>query len=174
MISIWWQTDDPHLSKRCQLLKSHEIFTSCCHSSIVAVCSVIWLTTDVWWEVVQVLRCSTRVDPGVLTPRGRHLLRYKIGEYNGQHRRLLKIMWFWILQTYHYAFVNSTWNSGIHGQELITNKGHDKRVVCYALGILLIEMTTGKLPFTDENCHVTLKKILQLDYYFPSHMSIQL
>lgn len=58
--------------------------------------------------------------------------------------------------------------------EVILNKEYDRSVDWWGLGILLFEMATGEPPFTGSNSHVIFKKILQLNYHFPSHMSSDL
>ena len=58
--------------------------------------------------------------------------------------------------------------------ELILNKDHGNSVDWWAFGVLLFEMSTGKLPFTGENYHIIFEKILKLEYHFPSHVSTEL
>eukprot|EP00792_Barthelona_sp_PAP020_P006387 TRINITY_DN2978_c1_g1_i2.p1 TRINITY_DN2978_c1_g1~~TRINITY_DN2978_c1_g1_i2.p1 ORF type:complete len:376 (-),score=99.91 TRINITY_DN2978_c1_g1_i2:293-1420(-) len=54
--------------------------------------------------------------------------------------------------------------------EIILNKGHQKAVDWWALGILIFEMLAGYPPFYDENPFVVSEKILTDKVYWPRHM----
>lgn len=55
--------------------------------------------------------------------------------------------------------------------EILTNKGHDKGVDWWTLGILIYEFLTGIDPFNADSPSAIYKKILALDYSFPSSCS---
>ena len=58
--------------------------------------------------------------------------------------------------------------------ELILCTGYGKSVDWWALGVLLFEMSTGKLPFAGKKDQVIFTKILELQYRFPSYISSEL
>jgi len=51
--------------------------------------------------------------------------------------------------------------------ECIQAVGHGKGVDLWCLGVILFEMSTGELPFSEDDPFSTYQKILKLDYEFP-------
>lgn len=58
--------------------------------------------------------------------------------------------------------------------EIILNEGHDWAVDYWALGVLLIELTTGDAPFADDNPMEVYQKILAGNYTVPPNISDEL
>ena len=55
--------------------------------------------------------------------------------------------------------------------EIILSKGHDYAVDCWALGVLIYEMSAGFVPFYSDDPMEVYQLILACDLKFPSHFS---
>jgi len=54
--------------------------------------------------------------------------------------------------------------------EMIRGEGHDERLDCWAIGVLLYECLTGRSPFGSRTQDETCRKILKGDVFFPPTM----
>lgn len=55
--------------------------------------------------------------------------------------------------------------------EIINGMEYDKSVDCWALGILIFKMLTGKYPFNADNPNDLYNSIIHDDVVFPIHLS---
>jgi len=53
------------------------------------------------------------------------------------------------------------------GPEIVQEKGYDKTVDWWALGIIIYELLVGVTPFFNRNKNMLLQKILQAKVVFP-------